>query len=967
MKKKAKKKLIVRTCLTIGITLVAAALVAILMISSGREVQNVPQQLVYALEAGETPDFEAFFKKEGLVGTLAENSKYDPFVPGDYNLTVLLSEGGERSLTLKVRDTVAPSYLEMPPIIVKKGIGLSPEMLLPADYIIDATAVKLSFLSSGVGSQKEGLNTVSLRLTDGGGNTTVAKVNYYVSADVDAGYFYEIGDVAPDIEKLVGSDFILKPGTSLTLSHPGYVTVYLLKDGEEYVLHYEAKDTIAPVAVVKTSIPAYFVGDALPDPMEFVESFYDMTQVTASYAENYVLDKAEQKEIVVKLTDEGGNVLSLGIFISVLDDEEGADTRPPVITGVKNLSTELGSEPDYLDGVSAYDGRDGVIDRSKIRVDTSLVDLYTPSSGEGYLVTYSVFDAAGNRATATAHVKVVESILPDEELEIFFDQLMTELNVDPSSSRMSVLSRVYELLTGSYKLQKGNANSDLSDYRKEAYWGFRLKKGNSETACAMLSVILDKLDIEYIKVYRNTLDGAKHCWMLVDYGIGWLYMDCLPTYGYIWTIDGRFLRTDSAEAKQLSEADEKRREAMTAKDIAELTALSNEAVVGWDYYRADTSVLPETAEKLPNGQYRSPKYTVTYKVNQSIYGSIYGLMNQTISHGNRAGTVTAVAKPGYKFVRWSDGNTSDTRSDVIIRNTELTAEFEPDGQTVEQYTVIYIASEGGKIEGTDVQERILYGKTTEPVKAVAEDGYYFVGWSDGVPTAERFDTVRGDVTYEALFAPKKVLSYLAAEGGSITGVSIQKLLPGEEGSEVTAVPDDGYLFVSWDDGVLTPSRKDTAETDKTFTAVFYKDGATYTARYSANAGGKIEGKTTQSIVSGNQTEAVTAVALEGYVFVCWNDGNTEETRSDTVYGDVTFTAQFEKRATVFVCYAASDGGQIEGISEQTVYLGDETEAVTAVANAGYVFDYWTDGKTEATRSDILSEDTVLIAVFKKAE
>jgi len=45
--------------------------------------------------------------------------------------------------------------------------------------------------------------------------------------------------------------------------------------------------------------------------------------------------------------------------------------------------------------------------------------------------------------------------------------------------------------------------------------------------------------------------------------------------------------------------------------------------------------------------------------------------------------------------------------------------------------------------------------------------------------------------------------------GSITGTSPQTVVSGGSGTVVTAVPAEGYEFVSWSDGVTTAARKDT--------------------------------------------------------------------------------------------------------------------------------------------------------------
>ena len=82
------------------------------------------------------------------------------------------------------------------------------------------------------------------------------------------------------------------------------------------------------------------------------------------------------------------------------------------------------------------------------------------------------------------------------------------------------------------------------------------------------------------------------------------------------------------------------------------------------------------------------------------------------------------------------------------------------------------------------------------------------------------------------------LTYNAGVGGSISGDSPQTVNAGGSGTEVTAVPDAGYHFVYWSDGVLTASRTDTNVTaDITVTRQLRP--RCYTLTYTAGANGTI--------------------------------------------------------------------------------------------------------------------------------
>lgn len=65
-------------------------------------------------------------------------------------------------------------------------------------------------------------------------------------------------------------------------------------------------------------------------------------------------------------------------------------------------------------------------------------------------------------------------------------------------------------------------------------------------------------------------------------------------------------------------------------------------------------------------------------------------------------------------------------------------------------------------------------------------------------------------TYYITFDKRLVapLMYTAGTGGSVTGETTQIVLPDGTGTEVTAVPESGYVFSQWSDGVATAVRTD---------------------------------------------------------------------------------------------------------------------------------------------------------------
>lgn len=122
-------------------------------------------------------------------------------------------------------------------------------------------------------------------------------------------------------------------------------------------------------------------------------------------------------------------------------------------------------------------------------------------------------------------------------------------------------------------------------------------------------------------------------------------------------------------------------------------------------------------------------------------------------------------------ISWKSGNTAVIaengavtlpKVDTIVK---MTATFTSGNVTVTQtypvtvkgtgFTLKYAAGAGGKITGNAAQT-VLSGKDASTVTAVADAGYHFVKWSDGVTTAARTDkNVTADINVTAQFEKDK--------------------------------------------------------------------------------------------------------------------------------------------------------------------------------------------------------------------
>lgn len=168
--------------------------------------------------------------------------------------------------------------------------------------------------------------------------------------------------------------------------------------------------------------------------------------------------------------------------------------------------------------------------------------------------------------------------------------------------------------------------------------------------------------------------------------------------------------------------------------------------------------------------------------------------------------------------------------------------------------------------------------------------------------------------------------------------------------------------------VVEPTSSSESESESASSTVA---SVTYTITYKVSGNGTLsgDGKSGKSSIqyTVSETEAgksitVTAVPGSNYQFTRWSDGVTKATRTDTNFSaSETLTAYFEK-VTVpdySVIYRVSGSGSLtsgntSGKSklQYSVSQGSgKSITVTAVPGNNYHFVRWSDGYTEATRTD----------------
>ncbi len=161
---------------------------------------------------------------------------------------------------------------------------------------------------------------------------------------------------------------------------------------------------------------------------------------------------------------------------------------------------------------------------------------------------------------------------------------------------------------------------------------------------------------------------------------------------------------------------------------------------------------------LPGG-YRTGTAATPYGAGGGAGGWNAGAGGSTTYRGGTGGTSYIAAGTGSLTPGANVGNGS-----VSIRYAV--------GASV--YTLTYTAGANGTITGTSPQT-VASGGSGTAVTAVANTGYHFVNWSDGITTATRTDTnVTANKSVTANFAVNTyTLTYTAGANGTITGTSPQ--------------------------------------------------------------------------------------------------------------------------------------------------------------------------------------------------
>ena len=204
------------------------------------------------------------------------------------------------------------------------------------------------------------------------------------------------------------------------------------------------------------------------------------------------------------------------------------------------------------------------------------------------------------------------------------------------------------------------------------------------------------------------------------------------------------------------------------------------------------------------------------------------------------------------------------------------------------------------------------------------------------------------IVYHSVTAEKVVNGEIVGLGNYPEGATIQ----------VSAEPEQGYVFKGWCDTESTENPRTIAVTeDIILCATFEKDIFTITTSVADEAMGSV---TESTEVAYGESVTITATANAGYRFASWSDGNTENPRNLIVNEHKTLTAYFAIEIYNVTVLDADSLGTVVGSGR---YAYNTAISLYACPKNGAEFVQWNDSITENPRLITVVSDTTFTAEF----
>ncbi|MBR5983374.1 MAG: leucine-rich repeat domain-containing protein, partial [Bacteroidales bacterium] len=358
----------------------------------------------------------------------------------------------------------------------------------------------------------------------------------------------------------------------------------------------------------------------------------------------------------------------------------------------------------------------------------------------------------------------------------------------------------------------------------------------------------------------------------------------------------------------------------------------------------------------------------TYQLEVSLSAEPIGCYGGTTNITN---TVSNGTEP-YSYA-WSNGESSQNLNDVSAGTYSVTV---TDAQTCTATASVTITQPDELTASLSATEIIYSGETSDITNTVSGGTVpYNYAWCNGATTQNLAGVSAGTYSVTVTDAngctastsieiagPQSYNIVANSNNDSYGSVSGGGTYDAGQTATLTATANEHYHFVQWNDGNTENPRSITVTSDSTFTATFAIDQHTITVVSSNETMGTVSGGGTFDY---GATATLTATPAEGYEFVSWNDGNTENPRQITVIGDGIYVASFSEasQTTNYTITAVSANPNYGTVTGGGTYAEGTEVTLTATPNEGYEFVQWNDENTDNPRNITVTENAIYIATF----
>ena len=512
---------------------IAIAVVVILALLMALNIYIDKDKRVYkecSVEAG-TPvsasDFVRFKKDKKSAAFQYGTSAYDVCVPGEYPITIQIGKKTYSS-KLVVTDTVAPQ-ISASPKSTMFGIPLSAEEFVVS--MDDQTACTVGFQTEP-DFEHVGMQDITLTCRDLGGNISTATTQLQVIG-IYPEVTREAGSKKPDVGSFAFGEkdaTLLTPLSTIKMDQPGDYTIAFSVDGIRYESVLHLLDTTPPTA---KGIDYEGFACYPKNPEDLLENIVDATEVKAEFVEDPRWNEAGERDVKIRLTDNGGNEAVFTSHINLKTDDEA-----PVISGTKDISVITGQAIAYKDRVSVTDNADPDI---TFTVDNSEVDLNKEGT---YSVIYSAQDKAGNKTEVKIKVTVVYRPYTEDDVWELCDKILANLINDSMTDKQKV-EAIFNWVdwTITYK-----GHAEKVSWVQGAYDGLKNHIGDCFTIASTCHALYTRAGFETFMIERYPITYAQHFWNAVKIDGVWYHCDALTKE------DGtRFFMWTSSQMKQYSQ------------------------------------------------------------------------------------------------------------------------------------------------------------------------------------------------------------------------------------------------------------------------------------------------------------------------------------------------------------------------------------------------------------------------------